>query len=683
MANSKDTQYIKWLEDQSLLYSAGRLAKQVSGKARQWHHPYAKPETESALNTASVWFSAYPAAMITRPKQNILQFLADQELWQAFTDIGIQAIHTGPMKMAGGIVEQQYTPTVDGGFDRITLDVDSKFGSESDYLEMVKAAKKQQALIAGDIIPGHTGKGADFLLALRNYKDYPGIYDLIEIEQHDWHLLPKVDNEWQSVNLDYATIDNLHDKGYIPGRLQRVLFSVPGAKRKETGWDATGEILGVDGKVRRWVYLHYFKPGQPTMNWLDPSHAAEKLIAGDIIKSLHVLQNKIIRLDATPFLGIEARSGSAIAWSEGHPLSITATNNIAALIRKLGGWSFQELNLTIDAIKAFSEHGSELFYDFITRPALQHAMLTKDATFLQFSFRLMNEYNINPRMLIHGMQNHDEITYELVHFMEHAEDDFTYENKVISGKDLRNKIVNEMHELAIGSKTPYNKLSGNGLCTTFVGLIATRLGITDIYDLSQEQKEIIKHGHLLMAMFNAMQPGVFILSGWDLVGALPTPLEKIKHLIADGDYRWINRGPYDLLGVDPNSTDALYGSMIEQLKNPNSFVSQLKHILKIRKQYQIDVAEQIAVPEVKNKGVVIMVHKLPDNLGYQITALNFGDDAILNIVDLNFIKLSNLVGREVIDLLTGEKDSIIEGNRLKIKLRSLEGKVLLIQGDVK
>jgi len=185
MANSKDSQYIKWLEEQSLLYSAGILAKEISGKAGQWQYPYAKPETKAALNTASVWFSAYPAAMITRSGQDILQFLADSQLWQAFADIGIRAIHTGPMKKAGGIVEQRYTPTVDGGFDRITLDVDPQFGNEADYLAMVKAAEQHQAIIAGDIIPGHTGKGADFLLALRKHKDYPGMYDLIESEQED------------------------------------------------------------------------------------------------------------------------------------------------------------------------------------------------------------------------------------------------------------------------------------------------------------------------------------------------------------------------------------------------------------------------------------------------------------------------------------------------------------------
>ena len=689
MTNNNNKQYIAWLEKRSLLHYANCLAQKISGKKIQWQRSYAIPQTESVIKTASVWFSAYPDAMITPPGRNILQSLADKKLWNAFETIGINAVHTSPMKLAGGIVKKKYTPTVDGRFDRIAFKIDPALGTETDYLNIVNAATRHKAIIAGDIIPGHTGKGADFQLALRNYQDYPGIYDLIEIDQRDWHLLPKIDNEWLSVNLDYDVIDELQKRGYIPGRLQRVLFSVPEASRKETGWDVTGEILGVDGKVRRWVYLHYFKPGQPTMNWLDPTHTAQKIISGDIIQSFHILRNKIVRLDATPFLAIEKRPNSLYAWSEGHPSSIIATNNIACLIRKLGGWSFQELNLTLDAIKTYSQYGSELFYDFITRPALQHAMLTKDATFLHFMFKLMREYNINPRSLIHGMQNHDEITYELVHFIEHSKDKFNYENKIISGKNLRDKIVKQMHSFADSSDIPYARLSGNGLCTTFTGLVAARLKITDIYNLTVKQKEIIKRCHLLMAMFNAMQPGVLIISGWDLVGALPLPLDKIQHLISDGDYRWINRGAYDLMGSNSKTSvsmnnvpkaPSLYDSIPKQLKDSNSFVSQLKHLLKIRKQYQIDLAEQIAVPKVNNKGAVIMVHKLPKDLVYQITALNFGDETIVEKLDFNTLKLNNLIGNKVTDLLTNKKYGTVDRNGiLKIELKALQGKVLLIR----
>ena len=41
--------------------------------------------------------------------------------------------------------------------------------------------------------------------------------------------------------------------------------------------------------------------------------------------------------------------------------------------------------------------------------------------------------------------------------------------------------------------------------------------MTEIDNLSVDQVESIRQAHLLLAMFNAWQPGVFALSGWDLV----------------------------------------------------------------------------------------------------------------------------------------------------------------------
>ncbi len=41
-----------------------------------------------------------------------------------------------------------------------------------------------------DVVPGHTGKGADFRLAEMGYGDYPGIYHMVLVDPQDWALLP-------------------------------------------------------------------------------------------------------------------------------------------------------------------------------------------------------------------------------------------------------------------------------------------------------------------------------------------------------------------------------------------------------------------------------------------------------------------------------------------------------------
>src|SRR5262249_60753223 len=90
-----------------------------------------------------------------------------------------------------------------------------------------------------------------------------------------------------------------------------------------------------------------------------------------------------------------------------------------------------------------------------------------------------------------------------------------------------------------------------GIACTAVTVVAAGLGIRDVNNLSDAQRRDIQRAHLLVAMFNAMQPGVFALSGWDLVGALTLPPDSVNTLLADGDTRWINRGAYDLIGANP------------------------------------------------------------------------------------------------------------------------------------
>ncbi len=677
-----DEKYINWLEERSMLHEAARLSKDVSGSGIQWRDPFAMPQGEKFVEKAPVWFTAYPPATITRPGESILQAFGNKELWKIFEDIGIHALHTGPVKRAGGIKGYEYTPTVDGWFDRISLNVDPMFGNDEQYKNAVKTIGEHEAIVISDIIPGHTGKGADFRLAERAYKDYPGLYTIVEINREDWPLLPDVPEGKDSVNLPVDTVNKLKDNGYIPGQLKRVLFTVPG-KAHVTGWNATGNITGADGRERRWVYLHYFKPGQPTLNWLDPTFAANRIISGDIVKTLLSFGAKGIRLDANPFLGIEMRPDPEKAWSESHPLSVVASNYIAWLIRKLGGWSFQELNLRIEDIKEFSQYGPDLSYDFISRPAYEHALLTGDASFLRLTLELMRSYGVKPVRLIHALQNHDEITYELVHFSDHADDLFSYHGRKITGKELRDTIIKQLHSLAAGSNAPYNKLSGNGLCTTSAGLCAAAFGIKDPYSMTPEEKALVKKGHMLMAMYNAMQPGVFAFSGWDLVGALPLPEDKIKDLLADGDYRWINRGAYDLMGVNPGATmsaggipvaQALYGTLPEQLKDPDSFASRIKHILEIRKKHRIFLAERIAVPDVKNEGVVVMIHRLPDKAGIQITAINFGRNPAKETITLDELK-----GNTVLDLLEDKTEGKVPASgEFTLTLDALEAKVFLL-----
>ena len=508
---------------------------------------------------------------------------------------------------------------MDGHFDRISTQFDEAFGTEDEFRAMCEVAAAHGGTIIDDIVPGHTGKGADFRLAEMGYKDYPGIYHMVEIPEFDWHLLPKVPRGRDSVNLDHETEDRLAKGGYIIGQLQRVIFYEPGLK--DTNWSATAPVLGADGKQHRWVYLHYFKEGQPSLNWLDPTFAGMRLVIGDALHSIGDLGSGALRLDANGFLGVEKSTEGGPAWSEGHPLSEAANQLIASMVRKVGGFTFQELNLTIDDIKNTQERGADLSYDFINRPAYQHALATEDTEFLRLTMNLARDAGVDTASLVHALQNHDEMTYELVHFATlHAGDTFTFRRRPISGGDLATLIRGELVERLTGERGPYNAIfTTNGISSTTASLIAAALGFRDLGKLSDDDIEAVKRAHLLLAMYNAWQPGVFALSGWDLIGGLTLERKQVADLIRDGDTRWIHRSAYDLMDYQPEARQSaskmpkgrsLYGALPDQLEDDGSFISGLRDILSVRAKYGIATGTQLDVPAVSNKSMLVMVHQL-------------------------------------------------------------------------
>jgi trehalose synthase len=653
--------YVSWLLSQSMLADANEISQQFSGQGSMWQNPFARPNPRSAVDTASVWFTAYPLSLITRPDESFLKAMADEEMWKAFAEIGIQAVHTGPVKRAGGISGWQLTPSVDGHFDRISTQIDPAFGTEDEFRQMCGTANWYGGTIIDDIVPGHTGKGADFRLAEMKYADYPGIYHMVDIDPRDWEHLPEVPAGVDSVNVDSATEDWLDKAGYIIGRLQRVIFYAEGIK--ETNWSVTRPIVGVDGVERRWVYLHYFKDGQPSINWLDPSFAGMRLVIGDALHSLSDLGSGGLRLDANGFLGAEKSAEDDVGWSEGHPLSQAANQFIGSMVRKLGGFTFQELNLTIDDIRDNSIAGPDLSYDFINRPAYQHALATGDTEFLRLTLRTTLETEVDPASLVHALQNHDELTYELVHWSAgHRDDIYTYKGHEVTGEELGQTIRTDLTDALTGPHAPYNLVfTTNGIACTTATVIAATLGITDLAQIDDAGVSLdrIRRAHLLLAMFNALQPGVFALSGWDLCGMLTLPAAEIRELLRGGDTRWIHRAAHDLMGVNPEASHSgagmprgtsLYGSIPEQLADDTSFLRQLQAILRVRTHFGVATSRQIDIPDVSHHGMLVMVHQLDDPNQMQLTVLNFANEDIAGTVRSEYLP----PGAAVSDMFSGK-----------------------------
>jgi trehalose synthase len=241
-----------------------------------------------------------------------------------------------------------------------------------------------------------------------------------------------------------------------------------------------------------------------------------------------------------------------------------------------------------------------------------------------------------------------------------------------------------MYERLSGEHAPYNlRFVTNGVSCTTTSIIAAALNIRELDAMSDADKLNIRQIHVLLAMYNALQPGVFAISGWDLVGALPLPIAQVEERMADGDTRWIHRGSYDLAGANPEATASqeglpratcLYGSLPEQLADPSSFASQLKHLLAVREAYKIASSKQIAIPDVASPGLLVMVHELPAGKGTQVTALNFGATSVEET-----IVLSGVSPGPVVDMIAESVEGDLnEQGELRIRLKGYQGTSLRV-----
>ncbi len=677
--------YIQWLESRSMRYQAVQLSALIAGSSRQWRNAYGHPRSRDFVTDAPVWFTSYAAATIGHKNQSVVQTLGDPDLLSTFQDIGIRGIHTGPIRRAGGVTGREYTPTIDGMFDRIELIVDPLFGTDDEYVQMTQSAKQHDIVIIGDLVPAHTGKGADFRLAEMAFQNYEGMYTMIEIPEEDWGLLGSVREGADSINLSQDTVQLLEDNGHIPGPLELIVFHDPGVK--DSNWSATDIVTGVDGRRRRWVYLHVFKEGQPSLNWLDPTMGAQRVIMADIVHALHALGASGLRLDASPLLAVEGRDGLDKSWVEGHPLAEGGANLIAMMIRKLGGYSFQELNQPLGELKKFTTWGADLSYDFFTRPPYLYAMAVGDAGPLRLMLQLIQHEGMDLGNLVHALQNHDELMFDLTHLRQHGDETFSLNGEETPGKVIYELMFDQTKDkITANNASNIQEFSNLGFCATLAAFSAAVLGVPDPYDMTSSEKSEVRKLHLAAATFNAMLPGVFAISGWDLVGALLLQPESLGSLLDDRDYRWMNRGAFDLMAADPGATAsstglpraaALYGDLPAQLRDPASFASVLKRMLRARKDSGIALSKLVSVPDADSEGLVVVLLERPT--GWIVSAVNFGREPVGDVICLP--ELSGKTARRIFSTDTEEAASaqIADGGNFSLDLGPIHGEVFVIE----
>lgn len=493
---------------------------------------------------------------------------------------------------------------------------------EAAYQTISDLAGERGISLIGHPLTGASLGDPDFELAIRAYKGYPSLFHLIEIEKSDWQILPKAHKGDLSSPVPMSTVQTLKTLGYLEGRPETIYPNT-----RTSCWAATAPIAGSDNKLRRWIFLQFPDTGVPALNWLDPTFASQRVASGETLDALFRLRQSILCFEATPLI---CRQMAGLSPSQ------NAIESLALLTRKLGGFSALRINASIEECKNIA---TDLIFDRFTRPAILHALLTGDAEALRLIYRIFLQEEVQPRTLIHELRPYGEAKYEWSEFLLNPKRSYKYYEERITGELLAERLLKEDLYSLTQSPSPYS-----APIAPLFGLCPDPLNPEDL----EKHKGELQKAHLLTAFFYAMQPGVFSFSAHDLRGAG---------------------------GGDPMKGPGLYSPVPRQLKNANSFTSQLQQMLRARKELNLQLAELIDILPSCQKGLILLLHRLPLTRQYTLTAVNFSRSFVQETIQGSF-----LTNKWAINLMTEHTETKLYGaDTLDLKLEPLSGKAFLFK----
>ena len=656
-----DPAYLQYLERNSMLAKSAERAKVVSGSELAWRPSSNNGTPDSLLKFADAWLAVHPLTLLTSSRNTVFSQLAESRLQPVLREVSVKGLFVAPIQ-GGGAMWAKERKGIDTGEDVVQYDFSRTVGKENQYKRLMGSIIDNQSLLGSDLVPAATGLGPDFFLAARNVREYPGIYCMVDIPDDLWAHLPEEVSEWEGVALDPGQISALNAKGLLP-QAMRDETSPLGRKG---GWAATGKVRGVDGNTRRWVYRYYQSPQYPVLNWDDPSQTAHRILSGSAVQQVGLQGQALMGLRFEAFQGLEASDGHSRSSFSIEP-ALTAAQSMSREIRRYGGWTWlRDDDLPLNALNRFTGSGTDFIFDSVFSPASEHALLTGDASLVRFMADEMIRLRVDGRRLVHTLLAQDGINYSLPHLSYLAAG-----SGGAKAAAFRQSIQGAMRTAA----SQGGAVKDNYLYTTSAGLAAMAL------KSSSDAREIAK-GHSLLIFFKAMQPGMLMLSGQDLVGLMPLSSSP------DGDPANVCRGSYSLTSAGEGlvvtnlgmpKAPQVYAAPDVQAHDKESFLTRIGSFLRARSQYGVSRASLIARPQTKGKGSVALLSRMPDGKSYLLAVSNFSRSAVTETISLSGVQGIRAALSRVTPIATGGSHSV-SGQTVTVKLGPWQGRALLIGG---
>ncbi|MDR1360028.1 MAG: hypothetical protein LBJ82_03510 [Deltaproteobacteria bacterium] len=708
-----DPGYIQQLERKSMLNRAAETAKVVTGSELAWRAPAGYEGPDAMLGLADIWVSIHPLTFLSSARRTVFEQLGESSIWPIFREIGARGIYVAPIFGSGEL----WSGRAPGGLgdDMVQFSFAPAAGQESHYRRLMHGVIDNQNLLGSDLTPAATGIGPDFFLAARNYREFPGIYCIIEIPRQFWPLLPKAPSAWEGAPLSEQQIASLNAAKLLPLAM-RLELSFPEGR---SGWAATGEIVGIDAVTRRWAYRYFKDPQHPVLNWEDPTRAASRILSSSVVQQVGIWGQAFIGLRLDAFHGLEAvPSGQIPLRTPGEDAveesysgenspgeffiepALPAAQSLSREIRRYGGWSWLRGDaLPLPALREFLRAGTDFVQDAAFSPAAEHALLTGDASLLRFMADEVLRLKIDTRRMVQTMPAEEGLNYALPHLRWLAAGPGGE-----TAAALLNRTLNELEGiLAKQSPVPF---ADGVLYTTGTGLAALALGLPldapespggpphpsvreDLDRAIRDKEKILAGVHTLLIFFKAMQPGALMLTGQDIVGALPLSWSSLADSAAGWDVRAAARGGYALtssgagLIVSPQGlprATALYPPADRQVLQEDSFLRRVGSFLRLRSQLGIARGAVIARLPTSGQGSIALLSRMSGQERYLLSVCNFSRSRVRESLSLDSLPGTDKLNARITPLGTHSANYVLDNSTLVLELGGWEGKAFFI-GD--